>query len=99
MDEILSALFHSFVEGKVGTMMIVSSTVLSAVPAWALLGALWAAVGVFVMSAFTCYAWRRMMAVPGVAEGRSDSVCASVVCGGVCALVSAVLVVGVGVFM
>lgn len=94
MDEILSALFHSFVEGKVGTMMIVSSTMLSAVPAWALLGALWAAVGVFVMSAFTCYAWRRVMVVPGVAEGRSDSVCASVVCGGVCALVSAVLVTG-----
>lgn len=47
----------------------------------------------------TCYAWRRMMAVPGVAEGRADSVRASVACGGVCALVSAVLVVGVGVFM
>lgn len=59
----------------------------------------WVAVGVFVMSAFTCYAWRRMMAVPGVAEGRADSVRASVACGGVCALVSAVLVVGVGVFM
>lgn len=94
LDEILSALFHSFVEGKVGTMMIVSSAVLSAIPAWALLGALWAAVGVFVMSAFTCYAWRRMMAVPGVAEGRADSVRASVACGGVCALVSAVLVTG-----
>ena len=79
--------------------MIVSSAVLSAVPSWALFGALWAAVGVFVMSAFTCYAWRRMMAVPGVAEGRADSVRASVACGGVCALVSASLVVGVGVFM
>ena len=79
--------------------MIISSTVLSMVPEWALVGALWATVGVFVMSAFTCYAWRRMMAVPGVAEGRADSVRASVACGGVCALVSAVLVVGVGVFM
>ena len=79
--------------------MIISSTVLSMVPDWALFGALWAAVGVFVMSALTCYAWRRMMAVPGVAEGRADSVRASVACGGVCALVSAVLVVGVGVFM
>lgn len=79
--------------------MIVSSTVLGAVPAWALFGALWAAVGVFVMSAFTCYVWRRAMAVPGVVEGRADSVRASVACGGVCALVSAVLVVGVGVFM
>ena len=79
--------------------MIVSSTVLSAVPAWALLGALWAAVGAFVMSAFTCYAWRRMMAVPGMAEKRSDSVRASVVCGGVCALVSAVLVTGVSLLV
>jgi len=79
--------------------MIISSTVLSMVPDWALFGALWAAVGVFVMSAFTCYAWRRMMGVPGVAEGRADSVRTSVACGGVCALVSAVLVVGVGVFM
>lgn len=74
--------------------MIISSTVLSMFPDWALFGALWAAVGVFVMSAFTCYAWCRMMAVPGVAEGRSDSVCASVACGGVCALVAAVLVTG-----
>lgn len=79
--------------------MIISSTVLSMVPDWALFGALWAAVGVFVMSALTCYAWRRVMGVPGAVEGRADSVRASVVCGGVCALVSAVLVVGVGVFM
>lgn len=79
--------------------MVVSPALLGAVPAWALFGALWAAVGVFVMSAFTCYAWRRVMAVPGVVEGRADSVRASVACGGVCALVSAVLVVGFGVFM
>lgn len=76
--------------------MIISSTVLSMVPDWALLGALWAVVGVFVMSALTCYTWRRVMGVPGVVEGRDDSVRASVACGGVCALVSAVLVIGVG---
>ena len=76
--------------------MIVSSTVLSAVPSWALFGALWAAVGVFVMSALTCYAWRRVMGFPGVVEGRADSVRASVACGGACALVAAVLVIGVG---
>ena len=79
--------------------MVLSTFIVGMVPAWALFGALWAAACVFVMSAFTCYAWRRMMAVPGVAEGRADSVRASVACGGVCALVSAVLVVGVGVFM
>lgn len=76
--------------------MIISSTVLSMVPDWALFGALWATVGVFVMSALTCYAWRRMMAVPGMAEKRSDSVRASVACGGACALVAAVLVIVVG---
>lgn len=80
-------------------VMAMSPVMLGMVPEWALVGALWAAVGVFVMSAFTCYAWRRVMMVPGVVEGRADSVRASVACGGVCALVSAVLVVGVGVFM
>lgn len=79
--------------------MIISSTVLSMVPDWALFGALWAAACVFVMSAFTCYAWRRMMAVPGMAERRADSVRASVASGGVCALVSAVVVVGVGLLV
>lgn len=79
--------------------MIVSSTVLSMVPSWALFGALWAAVGVFVMSAFTCYAWRRVMGVPGVAEGRADSVRASAAFGGLCALVAAVLVVGCGLLV
>lgn len=79
--------------------MVLSTSIVGMVSAWALFGALWAAVGVFVMSAFTCYAWRRVMAVPSVSEGRADSVRASVACGGVCALVSAVLVVGVGVFM
>lgn len=53
-------------------VMVMSPVMLGMVPEWALVGALWAAVGVFVMSAFT--AWRRMMAVPGVAEGRADSV-------------------------
>lgn len=76
--------------------MVMSPAMLGMVPAWVLFGALWAAVGVFVMSSFTCYAWRRVMAVPDVAEGRTDSVRTSVACGGVCALVSAVLVVGVG---
>lgn len=79
--------------------MIISSTVLSMVPDWALFGALWAAVGVFVMSALTCYAWRRVMVVPGAAEGRADSVRASAACGGVCALVSAVMVVGFGLLV
>lgn len=79
--------------------MIISSTVLSMFPDWALFGALWAAVGVFVMSALTCYAWRRVMGVPGVVEGRADSVRASVACGVVCALVSAVVVVGVGLLV
>lgn len=79
--------------------MIISSTVLSTVPAWVLFGALWAAVGVFVMSALTCYVWRRVMGVPGVAEGRADSVRASVACGVVCALVAAVLVVGCGLLV
>ena len=79
--------------------MIISSTVVSMVPDWALFGALWAAVGVFVMSALTCYAWRRMMAVPGMAERRADSVRASVASGGVCALVSAVLVIGVSLLV
>lgn len=50
--------------------MIISSTVLSMFPDWALFGALWAAVGVFVMSALTCYAWRRVMGVPGVVGAR-----------------------------
>ena len=80
-------------------MMLVSPSVLGAVPAWVLFGALWAAVGVFVVSAFTCYAWRRVMGVPGAVEGRADSVRASVVCGGVCALVAAVLAVGCGLLM
>lgn len=79
--------------------MVVSSTVLNIVPAWVLFGALWAAVGVFVMSAFACYAWRRVTGVPGVCESQTDSVRASVACGGVCALVSAALVVGFGMFM
>lgn len=79
--------------------MIISSTVLSMVPDWALFGALWTAVGVFVMSALTCYAWRRAMGVPGVVEGRADSVRASVACGVLCALVSAVVVVGVGLLV
>lgn len=79
--------------------MIISSTVLSMFPDWALFGALWAAVGVFVMSAFTCYAWRRVMGVPGVVEGRADSVRASVACGGLCALAAAVLVVGCGLLV
>ena len=78
--------------------MIISSTVVSMVPDWALFGALWAAVGVFVMSALTCYAWRRAMGVPGVEDGRA-SVRASVASGGVCALVSAVVVVGVGLLV
>ena len=76
--------------------MIISSTVLSMVPDWALFGALWAAVGVFVMSALTCYACRGVMGVPGAVEGRAASVRTSVACGGACALVAAVLVVGVG---
>lgn len=79
--------------------MIISSTVLSMVPDWALFGALWAAVSVFVMSALTCYAWRRVMGVPGVGDGRADSVRASVACGVVCALVSAAVVVGVGLLV
>lgn len=79
--------------------MIISSTVLSTVPTWALFGALWAAVGVFVMSALTCYAWRRVVVVPGVTERRADSVRASAAFGGVCALVAAALVVGCGLLV
>ena len=79
--------------------MVLSTFIVGMVPAWALFGALWAAACVFVMSAFTCYAWRRMMAVPGMAERRADSVRASVASGGVCALVSAVLVVGVSLLV
>lgn len=67
-------------------VMVMSPVMLGKVPEWVLVGALWAAVGVFVMSAFTCYAWRRMMAVPGVAEGRADSVRASVACAPLCRL-------------
>lgn len=79
--------------------MVMSPAVLGMVPAWVLFCALWAAVGVFVMSSFTCYVWRRMMAVPGMAERRADSVRASVASGGVCALVSAVLVIGVSLLV
>lgn len=79
--------------------MVLSTFIVGMVPAWALFGALWAAACVFVMSAFTCYAWRRMMAVPGMAERRDDSVRASVASGGVCALVAAVLAVGCGLLM
>lgn len=78
--------------------MVMSPAVLGMVPAWVLFGALWAAVGVFVMSSFTCYAWRRMMGVPG-GQGRADYVRASVACGGACALVSAVLVIGVSLLV
>ena len=79
--------------------MVVSPALLGMVPEWALFGAGWLAVGVFLMVSLTCYAWRRVIGVPGVVEGRADSVRASVACGGVCALVAAVLAVGCGLLM
>lgn len=69
------------------------------VPEWALLGAGWLAVGVFVMVSLTCYAYRRVVVVPGDGGSRVDDALVAVSVGVVCALVSASLVVGVGVFM
>lgn len=80
-------------------LMIVPPALLGMVPEWALLGAGWLAVGVFPMVSLTCYAYRRVVAVPGDGGSRVDDVLASVLVGVVCALVSATLVVGVGVFM
>lgn len=80
-------------------LMVVSPTLLGMVPEWALFGAGWLAVGVFLMVSLTCYAYRRVVAVPGDGYSRVDDVLASVLAGVVCALVSASLVVGVGVFM
>lgn len=79
--------------------MVVSPALLGMVPEWALFGAGWLAVGVFMMVSLTCYAYRRVVAVPGDGGSRVDDVLASVLVGVVCALVSASLVVGVGAFM
>lgn len=78
--------------------MVVSPALLGMVPEWALLGAGWLAVGVFVMVSLTCYAYRRVV-VPGDGGSRVDDALVAVSVGVVCALVSASLVVGVGVFM
>lgn len=80
-------------------LMIVPPALLGMVPEWALLGAGWLAVGVFLMVSLTCYAYRRVVSVPGDGCSRVDDVLASVLVGVVCALVSAALVVGVGAFM
>ena len=80
-------------------LMVVSPVLLGMVPEWALFGAGWLAVGVFLMVSLTCYAYRRVVAVPGDGGSRVDDVLASVLAGVVCALVSASLVVGVGAFM
>lgn len=79
--------------------MVVSPVLLGMVPEWALFGAGWLAVGVFPMVSLTCYAYRRVVAVPGDGCSRIDDVLASVLVGVDCALVSAALVVGVGAFM
>lgn len=79
--------------------MIVSPALLGMVPEWALFGAGWLAVGVFVMVSLTCYAYRRVAAVPGDGCSRVDDVLASALVGVVCALVSVSLVVGVGALM
>ena len=78
--------------------MVVSPALLGMVPEWALLGAGWLAVGVFVMVSLTCYAYRRVV-VPGDGGSRVDDALVAVSVGVVCALVSASLVVGVCVFM
>lgn len=78
--------------------MIVSPALLGMVPEWALFGAGWLAVGLLLMVSLTCYAYRRVV-VPGDGGSRVDDVLASVLAGVGCALVSASLVVGVGVFM
>lgn len=80
-------------------LMVVSPALLGMVPEWALFGAGWLAVGVFPMVSLTCYAYRRVAAVPGDGCSRVDDVLASALVGVVCALVSVSLVVGVGALM
>ena len=80
-------------------LMVVSPHMLGLVPEWALFGAGWLAVGVFLIVSLTCYAYCRVVAVPGDGGSRVDDVLVSVLAGVVCALASASLVVGVGAFM
>lgn len=79
-------------------LMIVSPSMLSVVPEWALYGAAWAAVGVFLMVSLACYALRRVMAVPGSDGSRVGDVIASVSVGGVCAVACASAVVAAAAF-
>ena len=73
--------------------MVVSPALLGMVPEWALLGAGWLAVGVFLMVSLTCYAYRRVVAVLGVGGSRVSDVLVAVSVGVACALACALAVV------
>ena len=74
-------------------MMVASHSVLGAVPDWALCGACWAAVGVFLVVSFACYVLLRVTMVPGVGGSRVSDVLVAVSVGGACALACALSVV------
>ncbi len=79
-------------------LMVVSPALLGMVPEWALLGAGWLAVGVFLMVSLTCYAYRRVVAVPGDGCSRVDDALVAVSVGVVCALACALAVVAAAAF-
>ncbi len=79
-------------------LMAVSPALLGMVPEWALLGAGWLAVGVFLMVSLTCYAYRRVVAVPGDGGSRVDDALVVVSVGVVCALACALAVVAAAAF-
>lgn len=78
--------------------MVVSPSVLGAVPDWALYGACWMAVGVFLVVSFAYYVLRRVTMVPGVGGSRASDVLVAVSVGGVCALACALAVVAAAAF-
>lgn len=73
--------------------MIVSPALLGLVPEWALFGAGWLAVGVFLMVSLACYVLRRVTVVPGGDGSRVGDALAAVSVGGVCAVACASAVV------
>lgn len=79
-------------------LMAVSHALLGMVPEWALFGAGWLAVGMFLMVSLTCYAYRRVVAVPGDGGSRVDDALVAVSVGVVCALACALAVVATAAF-
>ena len=74
-------------------LMVVPPALLGMVPEWALFGACWLAVGVFLVVSFACYVLLRVTMVPGVGGSRVSDVLVAVSVGGACALACALAVV------